>query len=143
VIVVDTSAIIAIWQEEPGWELLLDRVHREPDDGRSMSVASFIEAGTVMAGRRLADPASALDELDKLLTRMRLQLIAVDEEQARLGLRARIRYGRGFGHAAKLNYGDCFSYALAKTLTAPLLYVGDDFDRTDVRSALRKRKKKK
>lgn len=142
-IVVDTSAIIAIWQEEPGWELLLDRLYREPDDERSMSVASFIEAGTVMAGRRLAGPADALDELDKWLTRTHLRLVAVDEEQARLGLDARIRYGRGFGHPAKLNYGDCFSYALAKTLDAPLLYVGDDFDRTDVRSALRKRKKKK
>jgi len=62
VIVVDTSAIIAIWQEEPEWELLLDRLYREPDDERSMSVACFIEAGTVMAGRRLAGPADALDE---------------------------------------------------------------------------------
>lgn len=58
-----------------------------------------------------------------------------------MALEARIRYGRGFGHPARLNFGDCFSYALAKTLKAPLLYVGEDFDRTDIRSALRRKKR--
>lgn len=73
-----------------------------------------------------------------------LELVPVDEEQTRIALDARIRFGKGFGHSAKLNFGDCFSYALAKTLRAPLLYTGDDFDRTDVRSALgRKRGNRK
>ena len=59
----------------------------------------------------------------------------VDREQTRLALQARIRYGRGFGASARLNYGDGFAYALAKSLDAPLLYMGDGFVGTDVISA--------
>jgi ribonuclease VapC len=69
-----------------------------------------------------------------------IDLVPVDAEQARIALEARIRYGRGFRAAAKLNYGDCFSYALAKAKGAPLLYVGNDFDRTDISSALKFRR---
>lgn len=60
----------------------------------------------------------------------------LDEAQARLALEARIRFGKGFGAKANLNLGDSFAYALAKSLDAPLLYVGDDFRQTDVKSAL-------
>lgn len=143
-IVIDTSAIIAIWLKEPAWETLLGRLNDELRDERRFSAACFIEAGTVIAGRRLADPFTAFDELEGIIADFALELVPVDSRQARIALQARIRFGRGFRTSAKLNFGDCFSYALAKTLNAPLLYIGDDFDRTDVRSALpRKRKPRK
>jgi ribonuclease VapC len=63
-------------------------------------------------------------------------LAPVDEAQARLALRARIRFGRGMGHGGMLNFGGAFSYALARTREAPLLFVGDDFGTTDVNVAL-------
>jgi len=71
-----------------------------------------------------------------LLDRAGISLAPIDETQAREALRARVRYGRGFGHAARLNYSDCFAYALAKTRNLPLLFIGDDFTHTDVVSAL-------
>ena len=141
-IVVDSSAIIAIRGEEPSWELLVDRLTLEPLEERHASTASFLEAGTVIAGR-LSDPACATEVLEEFVEKYSLTLLPVDEEQIRIALEARIRYGRGFGHPAKLNFGDCFSYALAKTLRAPLLYTGDDFTKTDIRSALKKRTRKK
>jgi len=60
----------------------------------------------------------------------------VDEAQARVALEARVRYGRGFGHPAHLNYSDCFAYALAKVRDLPLLYIGNDFAHTDIVPAL-------
>jgi ribonuclease VapC len=144
VIVIDTSAIVAIWENEPEAEILKSRLTDEAETERRVSAATYVEAGTVLAGRRWPEPLGALDELDHWIERFRLELVPVDAEQARIALNARIRFGRGFRVSAKLNYGDCFSYALAKTLNAPLLYIGDDFDRTDVRSALpRKRKPRK
>ncbi len=140
-IIVDTSAVIAISQKE---ETASDRVARLGEErvgDRRMSAASFLEAGTVMAGRTRI-PLRAIRELDGLLEDMGVELADVDAEQARIALEARIRYGRGFGTQAKLNFGDCFSYALAKILNAPLLYVGDDFDKTDVKSALPRKRRK-
>jgi ribonuclease VapC len=100
-----------------------------------MSTVSYIEAGTVLAGRR-ADHFGAIDDIDAFLINFRVELLPVDMAQARIALEARIRYGRGMGHGGVLNYGDAFSYALAKSLDAPLLYVGRDFATTDIRSAL-------
>lgn len=138
-IVVDSSAIVAIRMEQPPWEKLLDRLLDEPISERRMSVAAFLEAGTVLAGR-MPDPNGAIASMEEFVAEHSLELVPTDSRQIRIALQARIRYGRGFGHPAKLNFGDCFSYALAKTLKAPLLYVGDDFGRTDIRSALRRPK---
>ena len=99
-----------------------------------MSVGNYIEAATVLAGRR-DDPAGAVVDLDAFVLGAGLALVAVDEVQARRAIDARIRFGKGFRSPAKLNYGDCFAYALAKTKGAPLLYVGDDFSETDLISA--------
>ena len=101
-----------------------------------MSTASYVEAGTVLAGRRGGDVRQVLTDLDEILDTAGIRLSAVDEAQARLALEARIVFGRGFGAAAGLNFGDSFAYALAKSLDAPLLYVGNDFARTDIVSAL-------
>ena len=101
-----------------------------------MSVASYLETGTVLAGRRQSEKLRAIDELDTFLDVAGIALSPVDTNQAHLALRGRIRYGRGMGHGGSLNFGDAFSYALAKTLGAPLLFTGDDFTNTDIQAAL-------
>lgn len=65
-----------------------------------------------------------------------ISIVPVDEEQARIALTARVSFGRGFGSAAKLNFGDCFAYALARSMDAPLLFIGNDFGATDIGVAL-------
>jgi len=134
VIVVDSSAIVAILFGEPSAAALQARLAADPD--RVMSVASYLETGTVLAGRRLSDRFRAIDDLDTFLDEAGIALAPVDETQARLALRARIRFGRGMGHGGVLNFGDAFSYALAVAKKAPLLFIGDDFGTTDVNVAL-------
>jgi ribonuclease VapC len=133
-IVVDASAIIAMLFDEPAAVALVDRLSRDAD--RFISVASYLEAGTVLAGRRRSERINAVDDLDAFLSEAEILLAPIDEAQARLALRARIVYGRGMGHGGSLNFGDTFSYALAKSLNCPLLFVGDDFTTTDIVSAL-------
>ncbi len=133
-IVVDSSAVVAILFGEPAAEALLARLAMDPD--RVMSVASYLETGTVLAGRRQSDRLRAIDDLDQFLDEAGIALVPVDVIQARLALRARIQFGRGMGHGGVLNFGDAFSYALARTHQAPLLFIGDDFGTTDVAVAL-------
>jgi ribonuclease VapC len=132
-IVLDTSAVVAIMLREPLAARLLARL--AADLRRIVSVASYIEAGTVLAGRR-RDRRSTIADLDAFLTEFGIELWPVDDVQARIAVEGRIRFGRGMGHGSTLNFGDTFSYALAKSLDAPLLFVGHDFVATDVRSAL-------
>lgn len=134
-IVIDTSVVVAIVLGEGGAARLADRIEAEPSGGRVMSAAGYVEAGTVLAGRH-SSPERVIEILDLFVTTAGIDIIPVDEAQARLALAARIRFGRGFGAPAKLNYGDSFAYALAKTLDAPLLFIGDDFTATDIRPAL-------
>ncbi len=101
-----------------------------------MSVASYVETGTVLAGRRSADKASAIADLDDFLTEAGIDIRPVDIIQGRLALEVRIRLGRGMRTGGRLNFGDAFSYALAKSCAAPLLFIGDDFSRTDIEDAL-------
>jgi ribonuclease VapC len=133
-IVVDSSAVVAILFGEPTAEALLARLAQDPD--REMSVASYLETGTVLAGRRQSDRLRAIDDLDRFLDEAGIAMVPVDVAQARLALRARIRFGRGMGHGGVLSFGDAFSYALARAHQAPLLFVGDDFGTTDVTAAL-------
>ena len=133
-IVVDSSAVVAILLGETGSEKLVERLALAPRAQRWMSVGNYVEAATVLAGRR-DDPTGAVADLDTFILGAGLTLVAVDDAQARLAVDARIRFGKGFRSPAKLNYGDCFAYALAKTKAAPLLYVGDDFSETDLISA--------
>jgi ribonuclease VapC len=133
-IVVDSSAVIAIMAREPEADRLISRLEQEPALERLISVANYVEAGTVLAGRHKA-PEQAIADLDAFLSEASIALAAIDEDIARLAMRARIRHGKGFGGSGRLNFGDCFAYALAMKLNAPLLYVGDDFAVTDVQSA--------
>lgn len=131
---VDSSAVVAILFGEPSAEALSGCLATDPD--RIMSVASYLETGTVLADRRRADKDQAIADLDAFLDVAGITLVPVDERQARIALAARIRFGRGMGHGGLLNFGDAFSYALAVSHDAPLLFVGDDFGTTDVRIAL-------
>jgi ribonuclease VapC len=133
-IVVDSSAIIAMMFGEPSAAILASRLAAESE--RVISVASYLEAGTVLAGRRRGDRLLAIDDLDAFLGEAGIELVPVDAVQARAALRARIVHGRGMGHGGTLNFGDAFSYALAKSLDAPLLFVGNDFATTDITPAL-------
>ncbi len=134
-IVVDSSALIAILFGEPSASALITRMAEDPD--RIISAASYLESGTVLAGRRRSDRLRAISDLDAFMDQAGLRIEPVDERQVRLALRARIVYGRGMGHGGALNFGDAFSYALAKSRNVPLLYVGEDFAATDVVPALR------
>jgi ribonuclease VapC len=91
---------------------------------------------TVLAVRRRTDRLRAIEDLDAFLAEAGITLAAVDSAQARLALSARITFGRGMGHGGVLNYGDAFSYALARVHNAPLLFTGNDFPTTDIESAL-------
>jgi ribonuclease VapC len=134
VIVVDSSAVVAILFGELAAPALLARLAGDPE--RVMSVASYLETGTVLAGRRQTDRLRAIDDLDAFLETAGIALAAVDVAQARLALQARIRFGRGMGHGGVLNFGDAFAYALARVRNAPLLFTGEDFSTTDVAVAL-------
>jgi ribonuclease VapC len=133
-IVVDSSALVAMLFGEETADALAARLAADAD--RVMSVAGYLETGTALAGRRRSDRLKAIDDLDDFLDEAGIELLPVDAAQARLALAARIRHGRGMGHGGVLNFGDCFAYALAQSLRAPLLYVGDDFTGTDVEAAL-------
>jgi ribonuclease VapC len=127
--VVDTSALLAILQDEPERRALNEAI--EAADSRSMSVAAFIEASLVLEARV---GAGGVRDLDLFIERAGIALIDVDVEQARTARRAFARYGKGH-HKAGLNFGDCFSYALARALGESLLYKGDDFAHTDLIAA--------
>jgi ribonuclease VapC len=126
--VVDTSALLAILQDEPERRTLNEAL--EAADSRLMSVATMVEASIIIESRYGAE---GLRDLDLLLERAGIELVPVDVEQARAARAAYSRFGKG-RHPAALNFGDCFSYALARVLGEPLLFKGDDFPRTDLPS---------
>lgn len=128
--VIDTSVLVAILCDEPNAPVFEAAI--EGDPVRLLSTANFLEAAIVIEARY--GPAGGR-ELDLLLHAAEVELVAVTREQAELARRAYREVGKG-NHPASLNYGDCFAYALAGVSGEPLLYQGDDFARTDVRSAL-------
>ena len=125
--VIDTSAIAAILFNEPDAAALEGKIADDPV--RLMSAATFLEA-TIVTEARVGDPGGR--EFDLWLHRAEIEILPVDVEQADMARRAWRRFGRG-RHPAGLNYGDCFSYALAATHDEPLLFKGDDFTKTDVK----------
>jgi len=124
--VIDTSAVLAIMQREPERRIFLEAI--EAADSTRMSVASFVESSIVIESRYGAE---GLRDLDRFISRARIELIPVDTEQGQLARSAFSRFGKG-RHRAGLNYGDCFSYAAALNLGEPLMCKGDDFIHTDV-----------
>lgn len=124
--VIDTSALLTILQNEPERRLFNEAI--EADDTRSLSTASFLETSMILESRYGAD---GVRDLDHLIARAQISLAPVDAEQARLARDGFRKYGKG-RHPAGLNVGDCFSYALSRSLDQPLLFKGNDFPQTDV-----------
>jgi ribonuclease VapC len=130
-IAVDTSVLLTIILGEPEKEAFAQRIAM----ARTvlMSTASVLEARIVVYNRK---SQAGLDQLNQLFSQFPIDLIAPDQEQIDLATQAFLTYGKGNRHKAQLNFGDLFSYALAKSRNIPLLYKGEDFAHTDVRSAL-------
>ena len=124
--IIDTSALVAILDQEPEADRIVRTVASASE--RTLSAANLVEAGIVMQARRGDDGAR---DLDLLLAKLRVDIAAVTASQADIARKAFRRYGRA-RHPANLNFGDCFAYALAKDKSAPLLFKGNDFGQTDV-----------
>ncbi len=125
--VIDTSAIVAILQNEPEQDAFIEAI--ESADIRLVSAASFVEASIVILTRYGMD---GILDLDLFMAKAGIEISSVDSDQANIARRAFRDFGRG-RHPAELNFGDCFSYALAKSLDLPLLFKGSDFSKTDIR----------
>ena len=128
--IVDTSALIAVVNVEPGFEQFAAVLVAAPTV--RLSAATLLESSIVTDGRRNPVLSARFDEL---LAELAVVVLPVTEAQARIARQAYRDYGRGSGHPAQLNLGDCFAYALAVALGEPLLFVGQDFGQTDVRVA--------
>ncbi|MGB0723239.1 MAG: type II toxin-antitoxin system VapC family toxin [Gammaproteobacteria bacterium] len=126
--VIDTSALIAILQDEPERHRFNAAIEA---DGRCLlSAASFVELSMIVESRFGPDGIRALD---LFLSKAGIEVIPVDADQAHIARDAFRRFGKG-RHPAGLNFGDCFSYALARAMGEALLFKGDDFPKTDVES---------
>jgi ribonuclease VapC len=132
-VIIDTSALVAVIALEPDAPLFATAMDRA--EVLRISAGSYVEAAIVLNRRR--DPA--LDgKFEAMMNDVGFVVEPVTSEQARIARQAYRDYGRGSGHPAQLNFGDCFSYALARDKREPLLFKGDDFIHTDLRSALEK-----
>lgn len=128
--IVDSSAIVAILKQEPGWESFAATL--DEAEHISLSAGTYFEISIVIG--RLNDPIMSR-QIDELMEEFSIHIEPFTADQARIARQAYRDFGRGSGHRANLNFGDCFAYALARTKREPLLYKGDDFVHTDVRSA--------
>lgn len=127
--VIDTSAIIAILFREPEAARIFDVIRTVQQPDRVISTASFLEAHTVVHSRTRE---RGIQDLDALFYDLSLSFDFFSSAQLVIARQAWTRYGKTSGHKAKLNFGDCFSYALAKQRNEPLLCKGDDFVHTDI-----------
>jgi ribonuclease VapC len=125
--IIDTSAIIAILRNEPEAADFAAAIADAPR--RRLSAANFLEAAVVIDAAR--DPVASRC-FDDFMREARLEIEPVTAAQAQAAREAYRRFGKGGGHPAQLNFGDCFAYALAKTSAEPLLFKGKDFIHTDV-----------
>ncbi|MCB1382586.1 MAG: type II toxin-antitoxin system VapC family toxin [Notoacmeibacter sp.] len=130
-IAVDSSAIFAVLRAEN--DAALYGTFLAENSGLVMCAPTLVECHYVIHGFQAA---IGRQTLDAFLAAAGIDVVATDTTMIHHAVEARYRYGKGTGHPARLNFGDCFSYALAKSRDLPLLYKGDDFVHTDVRSAL-------
>jgi ribonuclease VapC len=129
--IVDSSAIVAILKQEQDWRIFAASL--DASEEISLSAGTYLEISVVIG--RLNDPVMNR-QIDELMEEFSILIEPFTEEQARIARQAYRDFGKGSGHRANLNFGDCFAYALARVKREPLLYKGDDFVHTDVRSAL-------
>jgi ribonuclease VapC len=128
--ILDTSAVIAILRLEAEAAEFAEIIERAAH--LRISGVSYVEAGAVIDGSK--DPVASR-RFDELIEAAQIAIEPVTEAQARIARQAYRDFGKTSGHPAKLNFGDCFSYALANAKGEPLLFKGQDFSRTDVKSA--------
>lgn len=131
---VDASALVAILTGEAERASLL----RELDAAEAAitSALAVFETVAALSRRKAQSIADSESQVSELLAEARIGLVAISEGESRAAVAAFARFGKGLGHPAQLNMGECFAYACARTHDVPLLFVGDDFSRTDIRSAL-------
>lgn len=127
--IVDTSVLVAILLEEPGWEGLLDRM--DAANALGIGTPTLVETGIVMSARAGRDMRPMVVYA---LRQFGIEEIPFGEEHWREAVSAWLRFGKG-RHSASLNFGDCMSYATARLADQPLMYVGDDFGKTDLGTA--------
>ena len=125
--IIDTSALVAILRDEPDASWYAHAIEQAAD--RRISAATYVEVGAVIDGAR--DPVASR-RVDELLHVAGIVIEPVTEEQARRAREAYRDFGKGSGHPARLNFGDCFAYALATSVGEALLFKGADFSQTDV-----------
>ena len=124
--VIDSSAIVAILQGEPERQTFIEAINSV--NYRNISAVSFVETSQILISRY---EAKGIQELDNFIDKANINIRSVDETQAVIARRAFQEFGKG-RHPAQLNFGDCFTYALAKLLNQPLLFKGEDFSKTDI-----------
>ncbi len=129
--IVDSSAIIAILKREPDWPALSKSL--DASNSSRISAANYLESSIVVDGWK--NPILSR-EFDDLIEKFNIFIEPVTADQARVARQAYRDYGKGSGHPAQLNFGDCFSYALAREKREPILFKGDDFVHTDLRAAV-------
>jgi ribonuclease VapC len=130
VIVVDSSAIIAIFRQEDDAEDYARSI--ASDDDPVMSAANLVETSIVLRGLKRITPKRAEQWLDDFINAAGIRIEPVTLDQAQAARSAHLQFGKGTGHGAALNYGDCFAYALAKVMDTSLLCKGNDFALTDI-----------
>jgi ribonuclease VapC len=129
--ILDSSAVIAILRDEPEAKRFAKSI--QDASHRRISAVNYVETAAVIDGSR--DPVASR-QFDDLLREAEVTIEPVTKIQARIARDAYRDFGKGSGHPAKLNFGDCFSYALAKAIGEPMLFKGDDFTHTDIEPAL-------
>lgn len=130
---VDTSAIVAILTREPDADALIDVL--EGAQSPITSPIAVFEAALGICRKRHASVAEAYGDVEEFLGTAGIRTVPLTDKQAEAALEAFSRYGKGRGHPAQLNLGDCFAYAAAKNHGVSLLFKGEDFDKTDIRRA--------
>ena len=131
---VDTSALLAILLKEPDWETFFNALNEAPL--RVMAAPNWLEACLVFDNRIDRGNQYAHQRLDTTVAAMGVEIVPFDGGMAEIARFAHHRYGRGSKHGAKLNFGDCIAYAVAKARREPLLFKGGDFSKTDITPAL-------
>ncbi len=129
--IIDSSALLAILRAESEATACAQAI--ESATTRRISAATFLESAIVIDSSR--DPVASR-RFDDLVREAELEVEPVTEKQARIAREAYRDFGKGSGHPARLNFGDCFAYALARASGEPLLFIGEDFSRTDVTPAI-------
>lgn len=131
---VDASAIVAILSQEPEADAFSDAIERS---GKAItSPIAVFEATLALCRMRHAAVEEAAADVNEFLAIASVRCVSITAGQTREALDAFARYGKGRGHPAQLNLGDCFAYAVARDQDVPLLFKGDDFSQTDIKSAV-------